>query len=227
MKLEDSLNGGFAGLYGEVVTADCYRLQTLQFRPDTIFDIGANVGIFARHARSFFPYAKIISLEPDPSNCAVFREFTRDSRTLLIEKALGHGQIYHGTTARNGSGEVYLSAGLGYPAEKMESAVGLAAGLEKSSVKSITFSDLVIKYAQGVCILKLDCEGAENTIWTDQKALTLFRSMEYIAAEIHFYAQDGQELPAVRERTMEVINLLRETHHVELENVHLWATRRR
>ena len=34
--LNQTLNGGYNGLYGEVVTEDCYHLKTLDFVPEMI-----------------------------------------------------------------------------------------------------------------------------------------------------------------------------------------------
>ena len=66
-KLEESLNGGYKGLYGEVVDRDEYHLRDLadvvsindpkfihdpghprgfNFIPDVVIDLGANVGVF-------------------------------------------------------------------------------------------------------------------------------------------------------------------------------------
>lgn len=225
MKLEESLNGGYLGLYGEVVTEDCYRLRQLTFQPEVIFDVGANVGVFARHAREVFPGALIVSLEPDPVNCSIFREFTHDRRTVLIEKALGYGSIYHGLTARNGAGETYLSKGqLGYPGDQMEQDLSL----ELSTVQSIELWELVREYGLNgkTWMLKLDCEGAENTIWKSKRSMIAFRGMDYIAAEIHFYALNGAEQWGVRRKTLEAIHSLDNTHDWTLDNVHLWATRK-
>lgn len=229
MKLEETLKGGYKGLYGEVVKSDCYRLKSLDFRPDVIFDVGANIGIFARYARELFPKALIVCLEPDPENCHIFKHFTSDSRIILVEKALGHGQIYHATTASNGSGEVYLSAGLGYPRRLMEEAAAEKQGLEKSPVDSVRFFDFVTNFAQEGKrhLLKLDCEGAENTIWDHPISMAAMRMMDYIAAEVHFYGQNQTEADKVRERTLENLNSLKETHNCELDNVHFWATKKR
>jgi FkbM family methyltransferase len=228
MKLEETLKGGYSGLYGEVVKSDCYKLMELNFDPDIIFDIGANIGIFARYARELYPKAKIICLEPDPQNCSVFREHTRDKNIILIEKALGHGPIYHATTAANGSGECYHSAGLGYPKKLLEQAVEDGAAMERSEVKSIRLWELVTDFAkEGKShILKLDCEGAENTIWGHPVSMCALKMMDYIAAEVHFYGHNAEEAAEVREKTMEAIRDLGETHNYKLDNVHLWALRK-
>jgi hypothetical protein len=104
-RLEDTLGGGWPGLYGEVVTEDCYRLRQLDFVPDIVFDIGANVGTFTRHARSLWPRAVIVAVEPDKANCAHFRKFTPMHNIFLLEAAIGVCDIWRCTTAANGAGE--------------------------------------------------------------------------------------------------------------------------
>src|ERR1044072_3477914 len=157
-RLEDTLNGGYKGLYGEVVEADCYRLRQLKFIPDIIFDVGANIGVFARFARELFPGALIVSVEPNFENRVHYTKFTKPhSRTVILNKALGMGPIYHGLTARNGSGETYLSAGLGYPKELMEKAVAEKQGLELAMAASVPLSSLIDRFwfPGAKCVLKV------------------------------------------------------------------------
>lgn len=229
-KLEDTLKGGFGGLYGEVVTHDCYRLRSLKFVPDVIFDIGANIGVFTRFARTLFPQALIVAVEPDPENASTFRTFTPfDPNLVLEQKALGAGQIYHGTTHRNGSGATYLSAGLGYPKEQMDLAVTMKNGLELSSVESMTLGDIVWKYWRirpAKYLMKIDCEGAENTIWEDDSSMAALRAMDYIAMEVHWYALHGAVVEEVNKATSKALHGLGRTHNCHLDGVHFWATKR-
>lgn len=228
IKLEDSLNGGFGGLYGEVVTCDTYRLKQLKFKPDVVFDVGANVGIFSRFVRELFPEALIVSVEPDPSNCAVFRQFTKDTNTILIEKALGLGPVYHGTTARNGSGETYLSTGVGFPKQDMDAAANKKNGLEFSHVPTIMLPELVRAHSNSgqKRLLKIDCEGGENVIWEDEESISILQEMDYVTMELHFYALTGREHPMVRKLTEKALATLAETHNCERQEPHFWATKR-
>lgn len=229
MKLNEFLKGPYGGLFGEVVTEDCYRLRSVKFQPTLIFDIGANIGIFSRFARTLFPKASIVALEPDENNCAYFRDFTFDSNIHLIQKALGRGRIFHGTTAANGSGETYLSAGLGYPGAMLNGAASLGAGLEYSNVESVTLGELAGEWLtpKDSLLIKIDCEGAENTIWDDPASMEVLKRAGYIAAELHFYAMDGSGLEEVREQTLQGLDELNATHLGELNHIHYWATRRR
>jgi hypothetical protein len=42
----------FRGLYGHVVTSDCYGLRTMDFEPDVILDIGASPAADFHHPKS-------------------------------------------------------------------------------------------------------------------------------------------------------------------------------
>lgn len=224
-KLTDTLKGGYAGLYAEVVTEDTYKLKSLGFIPDLIFDVGSNVGIFTRYARSLFPNALIVSLEPNEENFAHLKKFTKDDNTIFIHKALGKGPIYHATTAANGSGEVYMSTGLGYP----ENEIHTATNLEKSFVESIMIDELINTYLKpGMkVLLKLDCEGAENCIWQHKSSMKALRQIDYICAELHFYAMHGGTVyDEMKEVTHKALKSFEDTHDCELNHVHFFAKKR-
>lgn len=227
-KLENTLNGGYAGLYGEVVTEDTYRLRSVQFTPELVVDIGANVGVFSRYARTLFPAAKIIAVEPDPLNAIHFRKFTQDPGITLMEYALGSGQIFHGTTAANGAHETYLSAGLGYPEEMMSKLASAHRGLVPSNVPSLRLTEILNRcWKPGMkTVLKIDCEGAENCIWEHQPSVALLREMDYLAIEVHTYALTGVERPEVLKATKAALDSLKPSHHCEKDGVYFWATKK-
>lgn len=225
MKLEETLNGGYGGLYGEVVTEDCYRLKQLKFIPDIIFDFGANVGIFTAFARSLFPEALIISVEPHKENFEILEKFTEkiDGKTVLLNKAIGKGDMWRATTASNGSGEVYLSEGLGYLKDELVKTNGV--GIERTNVESVMPSDLIREYLiNGMkSVLKLDIEGGENIIWGDKSSMDALKEIDYIAGEVHFYSLTVDGLPEVRKKTEQALNSLKRTHVLEVDNVNFWA----
>ncbi len=228
--LKETLNGGYGGLYGEVVTEDCYRLRMLPFTPQVIFDLGANVGVFARYARSLFRQAKIISVEPNEENCIHYRKFTEDNNTTLIEAAIGNGDIWHYKTSANGAMEVYISEGLGYPAAAMNQfAIDAPSEIEKVAIPTIMPYKLIKTYWRPgqLSVIKIDIEGGENAIFEDTASLEVIGQMDYIAMEIHLHALTGKEHNQVTLRTMEVLDGLEETHHCELINKNFYAIKRK
>jgi len=220
MKLEETLNGGYGGLYGEVVTEDCYRLRQLKFVPDVVFDIGANIGIFTRFARSLFPKAFIVAVEPHPQNIQDWKRFTPpEKRTTLLPVALGTGKVFRGTTAANGAGESYLSPGLGF------SESDLAQNHERCWAVCLTLNNIVEVMQSEKVLIKIDCEGAENSIWEHKPSMDVLKRCDYITMELHDYAM-GTEHSKVVEVTNSALKSLEATHDCERNGVYFWATKR-
>jgi FkbM family methyltransferase len=233
MKIEETLNGGYKGLYGEVVTHDCYKVKNLPFVPDVVFDIGANIGVFTRYARELWPHTRIVSVEPHPENYSDFMHFTypellkySESSFYVINAALGHGQLWHNKGAVNGSGESYVSSGLGFDPEKMANATST----EKSSIKTIMLDELINSHWKKAMksVIKIDCEGGENVIWDHAPSMKALAQMDYITIETHFYALHGGELyDQMKEKTIEALNSLKSTHVTFFEHPHFRAIKKK
>lgn len=223
-KLEDTLNGCYHGLYGEVVTEDIYRVKKIKFKPDIIFDLGANVGIFTRFCRSLFPEALIISVEPDEENFAHLNKFTPQKGIIKYNKAIGIGKVWRCIGAANGAHEVYINAGLGYPKKLM----GNKDSMTESKVDTIMPDKLIGMYWQpGMkSIVKIDVEGNEHTIFTHKHSMQILKLMDYIAMEVHFYALTAEEHKEVKIKTHEYLKEFEKTHTCELDVVNFWATKK-
>lgn len=222
--LIDTLNGGFQGLFGEVVTEDCYKVKSLNFIPDIIFDLGSNVGVFARYARSLFPNALIICVEPNEENFIHLKKFTIDDNIIFINKAIGRGNLHHATTAANGSGECYLSEGLGYYPDIIKN----ANNLEESSIETIMPDELISTYLKpGMkSLLKLDIEGAENCIWQHEESMKALKKIDFITAELHFYAHIGGIVhDEVLNVTHAALKSFEETHQCTLDHIYFFASK--
>jgi FkbM family methyltransferase len=225
--LEDSLKGGYQGLHGEVAIEDCYRLKQVKFVPDVVFDIGANIGIFTRFARSVFPDAYIIAVEPDSNNTQVFKTFTKMERIVLIQTALGKGRIFRRTPVANGAHESYLSIGLGCPEFEMYGDVEL----EEVTVGTMML-DQILKLQRHLhrtklkSLVKIDCEGAENAIWEHKPSMEALRQCHYIAIELHMYAVTVSNHPKVVEVTEAALESLKATHDCERVGFYFLATKK-
>lgn len=218
--LEESLNGGYNGLYGEVVTSDSYRIKQLKFTPDVVIDIGANVGVFSRFARELFPNSAIISIEPNPDNCNVFRRFTKDERIVLIEKAIGSGVMLRRTDSNaliNGSHESYL------PKELMnegDEAIPV-------NVDTVMPSELFSMYVNedDKVLVKIDCEGSEFAIFEHEPSLKCLADAEYFCFELHhemdYYTES--EKVVKRKAVAKFIQRFSKTHSIVHESVHLFG----
>lgn len=228
-RIEDTLNGGYNGLYAEVVTEDTYKIKDLQFVPTIAFDLGSNVGVFTRYIHSMFPECFIVAVEPNEDNFNTAKKFTiPDEKILSINKAIGIGQTYHGLTAANGSGETYLSSGLGYPKEKMEYAVDNKLGIEQSNIETVMPDELINKFVKegDKFIVKMDIEGNEHVVFDHEPSMEALKKADYLCFEIHKYAIDGQEHENVGYQINKHLKSFRLTHDCWLDGVHFWATKK-
>lgn len=224
MKLEDQLHGGFGGLFGEVVTEDIYRLKRLTFVPDIVLDFGGNIGIFARYARECFADAKIISVEPDPRNCSIYRHFTDDNNTTLLEAAIGTGTIWRCEGAVNGAHECYLSSGLGYPFTKGVAIPKIVETKLEALMPDKIINDVVKEGMKTV--VKIDIEGNENIIFTHEPSMEALRRMDYVTMEVHWGALSGNLSADVCQKTFEACASFIPTHNCQLVNTMFWATKK-
>ena len=177
---------GHRSLYDEIVTRDAYKLQSLVFKPDVIFDIGANIGMFTHYAHRLFPDAKIISVEPHPKNFAILKEHAPEG-TVLLRKAIGNGklQYYPDVSGHpSGGGESYVSIGFGYELPFIGDHP-----IENSDIQAVLLDELYAEYVkdgQNV-VIKLDCEGAENLLFAHQPSADVLRKADFVTMEFHPY----------------------------------------
>jgi FkbM family methyltransferase len=140
------------------------------FEPKTIVDGGANIGMFAIHAISYFPKAKLICYEPDLTNL----------RQLQKNLALNHLQ----SDIRQ----------LGLWSEKTilyYHAVSSHTGFVDENPPGVPISCTLPEIGPD-CWLKLDIEGAEYEVLPALLRKGLYP--RWISMEIHYYDQKGQSL---------------------------------
>lgn len=219
LKLEDANGGNYKGLYGEIVTLDCYKLKELDFIPDTIIDLGANCGIFTRYCRSLFPNALIVAVEPDAENFEYLKIGTKDPQTILLNKAVGTGSIYRIPNALNGAHECYLSNGVGYSESDLKA-------MQATKVDAIMLTQLLDNIS-GKVLLKVDIEGNDTVVMNDPDSVELIKTFDYVAFEIHNYAQTHEKVIEVKKIVSDFIESLSETHQVIREHSYLFATHKK
>jgi FkbM family methyltransferase len=119
--------------------------------PETILDLGANIGLASAWFRAHYPAARIVAVEPDPETFAKLeRNLGADDAITLVQVAVGRE-----------SGEVDLFHPAGY---SVASSVGDAHADAGSStrVRACTIDEVCAEYGLGrLDLLKLDVEGAE------------------------------------------------------------------
>ena len=146
----------------------------LPFNPTVIVDAGANCGISPVYFALRFPNAKIIALEPEPSNFAVLQKNARAfPRIIPIQAALWHKTC--NLELKDGGNGLWST-------RVIESSTG--------PVRGITMSDILRDFQiDRVGLLKVDVEGAEHEIFSD--AQPWIEHVDAICIELHDCFREG------------------------------------
>lgn len=219
--MEDLLNGGYRGLFGEVVTCDVYQLRDLKFKPNVFFDLGANVGITTRFAHELWPNCYITAVEPDADNFQNLVNFTPYDNIRFVNAAIGRGRMRRFKDALNGAHEMYINEGVGYPADEIHTDPRII----DADVETIMLDELVKQYWMEGSVLKLDIEGNEMEIFAHEDSMKAMRLFDYICGETHPFALHGGLLPAVKQITQDALMSLSDTHEVRIHGTSFWITK--
>ncbi|RWU08599.1 FkbM family methyltransferase [Pedobacter chitinilyticus] len=144
-------------------------------KPKLIVDCGANIGLTAIQFARNFPYAQIISIEPDEMNFRQLSINTQDFHnvyplrnaiwtsleTLKLDKNFRDGEDWSIRTVKS-SDDFY------------------------QEVQTITLLDLLKELGQEkIDLLKIDIEGTEKELFKDKNTYRFLDKTECIAIEIH------------------------------------------
>lgn len=149
-----------------------------------IVDAGANIGLAARFFAMAYPRARIVSVEPDPSNCAVCRRNVEGFPNIeVIEAAIG--------------------AESGFVALESETNASWATRTQRAEQGQpvVTIADICARHpGSELLVVKIDIEGFEsdlfssNTEWADQAGA--------IIIEPHDWMMPGAGTSTTLQRTM-------------------------
>ena len=154
-----------------VVFDDEYGLRALQSSPETIVDIGGNVGFFTCFARGLFPDAQIHIYEPCAETAAYTRKNTSHPLTCLF---------IEGVAREDGSARL-IDLGASNIARTEIAADG--------DIVLRSFAKVLERASGKIDLLKVDCEGAE---WDFMRDADLFARVGIIRMEYHLI--DGRTL---------------------------------
>jgi len=162
-----------------------YIKNGIQFREETILDLGGHIGAAMRFFHAFVPGMKrVVSVEPDPNNCMLYRRnmerlFKTENDTHLIQGAV--------VTRENLDPDLHerapLFLGKTYSASNTLFPVR---GRDAIEVDVFDFEFLVDLYKP--TLIKCDIEGSEYLInWAN-----LNPCVQEIAMELHFNRPDWE-----------------------------------
>ena len=138
---------------------------------DIVMDIGANIGVYAKHAAS--KGAGVICIEPDPEN---FQLLTLNCPTVFT--------ILGAVTAHAGATALYKNVGMN---KGMHSVIPTR-GREMIEVAGFSFTGLLECHTPNK--LKIDCEGAEYEFL---KPAELPDAVKWVIIELHLSRKDQHE----------------------------------
>jgi len=142
--------------FKEIFMEGCYSRGIAVQVPDkpVIFDIGANIGLFALFAASKFNNAEIFSYEPIPVN------FTQLKQNQELNKGIEIKCFQQAVSGSAGEIELYFDS-----SDSFTTSASIAKDEkqgDKIKVQCITWPDIFRNNNIEHCdLLKIDCEGAE------------------------------------------------------------------
>jgi FkbM family methyltransferase len=197
---EAGVTNDFVGVFLD----DMYALETLAAAPQTIVDVGANLGFFSMHARNLFPNARIQAYEPNVG-----------LRPFLDSHASSVGfDVYYEAV-----GGVETKVSLEHRGDSNQTRTVVAA---TNSVPQVTLQSALERAGGAIDLLKMDCEGCEWAVLEDVAAM---KQVKVLTMEYHCWAQgsSGHEgiVRQLRSLGLEVVR-----HHASSDWGHVVAVRK-
>ena len=143
---------------------DEYGIQKITESPQTIVDIGGNIGLFSLWAWSHFPMARIYTYEPNPRVLDCLLKNLKPTNALVRAA---------GVSCTSGRAEIK---------DASDSRLAATSLSESGNIDIISLSQIVEDVGGRIDLLKLDCEGAE---WEIFKDIDAFQNIESIRMEYH------------------------------------------
>lgn len=145
-----------------------YDPQIPDFRPQTIVDAGAHIGMASLLFAHRYPKARIIAVEPEPGNfAALIRNVSHYKNIVPVQAALwkGDGEVRLGKSTAHPKGAFAIAE----DGDQRVRAVTMETLMKENGISTIDF-------------LKVDIEGAEKEVFQNN---TWIKDVRVIAIELH------------------------------------------
>lgn len=198
------------GVINECIVEDSYRLSILakEFTPEVILDVGGHIGTFGLLAKSYWPNARLIALEPNPITHFLYivnMKVNGITNYSILNKALSYDPqacVLLGTAPGCSflrtpkEADKYLKEGLALPEGKYNRQVLTPTDftVSNSKVETVTIEELFEEYEiDKVDLAKWDCEGGEVEVFKSMsdEAASKFK---YMCGEHHIQDAEGIHL---------------------------------
>ena len=170
LRMRDS--GGDMFIFHEVLNYKVYQMKPewLQRVPETIIDLGANIGLTSLFLASQYSHAKNVAVEPHPESAALLRH----NLACLGERA----RVWEAAVSDQ-TGEVRLNL-----TNEAYNASLLRNSTRSVPVRVVTMSEILEKeQIDRIDILKIDIEGAERKILANSPEW--LRKVDLMVIEMH------------------------------------------
>ncbi|TDE04570.1 FkbM family methyltransferase [Flavobacterium hiemivividum] len=155
------------------------KMMLLNFehlKSPVIIDAGANVGYTSLFFSNYFKDLRIFAIEPSFSNVEIYRQninfFKNNTATKLYHRALSHKSSLTFTVERNFR-------------DRKDWSITTKEDV-KGEVKGITIDDILKENSlEYISLLKIDVEGAERFLFTNNNDLSFLKNTKIVAIEIH------------------------------------------
>jgi FkbM family methyltransferase len=201
--------------------SDEYRLKTLGFEPDVIYDIGADVGSITMFAHATYPQARIVAVEPNPWSYPRLVENAKEIPQIVpLRAAIGQGQLYEAGPATQPLH--WMVVGRDAPSWKPE--------LIPTNVPAVMLDELYVRYGGERYVVKMDCESGEYAALTHEPSCLMIINSAFFAAELHIWAREAKDVPTVADTIWRFFFRLAQTHTLFTKCygacIHVWAKKR-
>lgn len=151
--------------------------KSKNFNPIVIIDLGANVGYTTLYLKKFYPHAKYYAVEPYKPNFIMVSKNLESQGVALMNKAIWrvNGQVDLNCDFRDGK-EWSMAVSHEQSSKSKNSII----------IDAITFHEYVSNYdIKSIDFLKMDIEGAEESVLFSDGFLKCIDKVKCIAVEIH------------------------------------------
>ncbi len=204
--------------------SDEYRLATLGFEPDVIYDIGADFGSITMAAHALYPNAKIVAVEPNPWSYPRLVENAKGIPEIIpLREAIGEGQMWEAGPQTEPLHWMVVG----------RDAPSWHEGLVETDVPAVMLDELHARYgygSSGTYVVKMDCESGEFAALTHEPSVQMIIGSAFFAAEFHIWAREGKDVPKVADTIWRFFFRLAQTHTIFTKCygccIHVWAKKR-
>lgn len=178
-------------VFYEICTNNLYHNEFITVEEgDVVVDIGFNFGIFTYHTLSHNP-SKVYGLEPNTEVSKHFKKIINDKRVVIFDSAVG-----------DFDGEVEFFENNDTGMSTILDDINNEGKLKSYKVPIMTLDNLIkSENIEIIDYLKVDCEGAEFSIFESLTDEILSNKIRKIAIEIHKVPDDPKVQSLIKKLT--------------------------